>query len=370
MQISRCGALALKACWLVLPDRVALLERLALAASRLGVVPPPFPTPYFDAYVGTTTSRAVMAATSLGVFAALAEQPDDAAGLARRTGLVQERLEVLLAVLVTLGYLRLRRGRYGLRRSARRWLSPGSNLSLDAVVGKLAYWNWRGMDALEEVLRGGDPIGLHERPADDPFWPDYQAAMAQLSALTADIVAAAIPARSPERLLDLAGGHGLHSAAMCHRHPGLRATVVELEAPAALARERLEREGLSDRIEYLVGDLFETDPGDGFDVVTAHAILHNLDAERCVELLRRGHDALRPGGTLAVLEVEQPEAGRPGSLIAAAGGLAFLTYAGTHCWTAAQLRGFFAAAGLVEVEVRRPLRLSGNALVLGRRSLP
>jgi hypothetical protein len=351
----------------VLPDRVVFLERLALAASRLGIAPPLFPAPFFDAYLNPMAARAVMAASSLGVFASLAERPDDAAGLARRTGLVQSRLEVLLTVLVTLGYLRCRRGRYRLTRSAKRWLTPGARQPLDAVVGGLAYWSWQGMDALENVLRGGPPLGLHERPADDPFWPDYQAAMAQLAELTADIVAGVIPAKQPRRLLDLAGGPGLHSAAMCRRHPGLEATVVELEAPSALARERLVREGLGERIRYLTGDLFDADLGSDYDVVTAHSILHNLEAERCIELLRRGRDALRPGGCMAVLEVEQPAAGRAGSLIAAAGSLTFLTYAGTRCWTGAELRGLFDRAGLIEVELRHPVRLSGNVVVLGRR---
>jgi O-methyltransferase domain/Dimerisation domain len=351
----------------VLPDRAALLERLALAASRLGIAPPLFPTPYFDAYLAVMTARAVMAAGSLGVFAALAERADDAPGLAGRVGLRQDRLEVLLPVLVSLGYVRRRRGRYRLTRGAKRWLAPDARRSLDAVVGGLAYWNWRGMDALEDVLRGGAPIGLHERPENDPFWPDYQAAMAQLAELTADIVATLIPAKQPSRLLDLAGGPGLHSAAMCRRHPGLQATVVELEAPARLASARLAQEGLAERIRYLTGDLFEAELGSGYDVVTAHSILHNLDGERCVELLRRGRDALRPGGCLAVLEVEQPRAGRVGSQLSTAASLTFLAYAGTHCWTGDELREQFRAAGLAEVELHRPLRLSGNVVVLGRR---
>jgi hypothetical protein len=71
---------------------------------------------------------------------------------------------VLLGALVGLGYGRLRGGRYRLTRVSRRWLTGGSRSGLGAVVGRLAYWNWQGMDALEQVLRGGDPIGLHERP--------------------------------------------------------------------------------------------------------------------------------------------------------------------------------------------------------------
>jgi ubiquinone/menaquinone biosynthesis C-methylase UbiE len=351
----------------VLPDRVALLERVALAARRIGFVAPPFPSPYFDAYLGPMAARAVMAATSLGVFAALAERSDDPAGLARRTGLVEHRLEVLLGALVTLGYLRCRRGRYRLTRTTRRWLGPDARRPLRSVIGSLAYSSWQGMDALEDVLRGESPIGLHERPADDPFWVGYQAAMAEFAGLTADVMAGAIPVKDPRRLLDLAGGPGMHSAAMCRRHPGLEATVVELEAPAALAGERLKREGLADRIHYLRGDLFEVDLGTGYDVATANAILHNLDAERSVELLRRARAALRPGGWMAVLEAEQPRPGRPGSLVAAAGSLAFLTFGDTRCWTAAELRGLFEEAGLTEVRERRPLQISGNLIMLGRR---
>jgi hypothetical protein len=41
---------------------------------------------------------------------------------------------------------------------------PRGRSGLDALVGWLAYWNWRGMDAVEDVLRGGAPIGLHDRP--------------------------------------------------------------------------------------------------------------------------------------------------------------------------------------------------------------
>jgi ubiquinone/menaquinone biosynthesis C-methylase UbiE len=354
----------------LLPDRVPLLERVALAASRLGAVPPPLPSPFFDAYIGLMAARALMAATSLGVFAALAEQPDDAAGLARRTGLVEDRLVVLLAALTALGYVRRRGERYRLTRTARRWLAPGGRSGLDALVGRLAYWNWRGMDALEDVLRGGAPIGLHDRPPDDPLWSDYQAAMAQLADLTADHVARAIPVEHPHRLLDLGGGPGLHAAAMCRRHPGLEATVVELEAPAALGRERLAREGLAGRIHYQVGDLFALELGSGYDVVTVHQVLHNLEEERCVELLRRGRSALEPGGILVVLEPEQPPPGRPGSLIPTVGSLAFMTFTGTRCWTAAELRDFLVRAGFTQIEERRPLLLSGNLILMGRPTRP
>jgi hypothetical protein len=145
-------------------DRVALAERVALAAARLGFAPPPLPVPFFDAYIGAIGARAVMLGASLGLFAALAEAPDDAAGVARRTGLTEAGADVLLTALVSLGYVRLRGGRYRLSRTARRWLDPRSPRAMDAFVGGLAGRNWEALRELERVARGGEPLALHERP--------------------------------------------------------------------------------------------------------------------------------------------------------------------------------------------------------------
>src|SRR5918993_380693 len=64
----------------------SLLERGGLVARHAGLAPPPFPAAYFDTWAAVIAARAVMAATRLGVIDALAEQPDDAAGLAQRPG--------------------------------------------------------------------------------------------------------------------------------------------------------------------------------------------------------------------------------------------------------------------------------------------
>lgn len=106
-------------------DRVALLERIGLALARVGLAPPPLPVPFYDGYLGLLGARAVMAATRLGVIRALAERADDARGLARRLELDPDRLEVLLAALASLGYVRRRRdGRWAPTRMVRRWLAP------------------------------------------------------------------------------------------------------------------------------------------------------------------------------------------------------------------------------------------------------
>ena len=343
----------------------ALAERGAMVASSSGFPPPPFPAPYFDTWVAVLGARAVMAATRLGVVDALAERPDDAAGVSERLKLDEEGLGVLLGALRSLGYVRRRRdGSYRLSRSARRWLAAESAGSIPALAGDFVYDAWDHMGALERVLEGGAPVGLHDRDADDPYWERYQRAMYEMAATSADAIARSLPLREPRRLLDLAGGPGRHAEALCRRHAGLHATVAELEGPARLGCKRIERAGLADRIEYRVGDLFEGDLGSGYDVVTAHTVLHNMTPERCVDLLRRAHDAVRPGGLVAAHDMDRAAGTRVGEL----GALLFhVLEPGTRTWTADELRGYARAAGLTRVRVKRLARLPGTVLLLAAR---
>ena len=70
-----------------------------------------------------------------------------------------------------------------------------------------------------------------------------------------------VPAQ-PQSLLDIAGGHGWYAAALCKKHPTLRARVLDLEPSARVGREIIAEHGLSDRVEHEVGDLFTSDWAD------------------------------------------------------------------------------------------------------------
>ncbi|MDX6644806.1 MAG: hypothetical protein QOK40_533, partial [Miltoncostaeaceae bacterium] len=67
-----------------------------------------------------------------------------------------------------------------------------------------------------------------------------------------------------------------------------------------LTRRNVERMGLAERATDRPGDIFEADLGGPYDLVVASHIFHHFSEERCLELLRRLHDALRPGGRLAI----------------------------------------------------------------------
>jgi len=346
-------------------DLVGIAERVGLALSTIGLTLPPVPQPFYEAYLAAIGARALIAATRVGLIAALAECPASPAELAGRLGLDEESVELVLCALLNLGYTRRRRdGRFALTGVARRWLAPGT---WDAVIGELAYENWELISHLDGRLQGQPPAGWHERPADDPLWDRYQRSMEQLARQTAGPLARAIPARSPRRLLDLGGSHGLHAVAMCRRHQDLQATVLDLAPTVRFGREVVVREGMADRVKHVEGDIFTAELGEGWDLITAHALLHNFSAERCVALLRRAHEALAPDGTLAILEIERPAEGHRGTRAGALSSLLFHTFGEGRCYRPQELRDMLTTAGFSRVRVRHPRRLPANVLVIAKR---
>jgi ubiquinone/menaquinone biosynthesis C-methylase UbiE len=334
-------------------------ERLALAA---GLVP----TPLLETFEAMAMARAIMAGASLGIFDALAERPDTADGLARRLKLDGRGTDILLVALHALGYVEDRDGKYRNSPAVEKYVLLDSPQTLRAYVEDFNRDMWDEFSRVEDAVRTGETSGLHSRAPDDPYWDRYMRGLFDLTRLGGDEVAKMIPARSPKRMLDLAGGHGGYAIAMCRRHSDLRVTIAELEGAARIGRKIVGEQGMADRIEFLVGDMFEADLGAGYDVATAFQILHHFDEDRNVELLTLARQAVREGGTVAVLEQERPPAGERGTSIGALTGLLFFITSRARTYTADELSTFVEAAGFNRVRQRRSQRFPGHVVVTGR----
>jgi SAM-dependent methyltransferase len=333
------------------------LERAALLAGQV-------PEPLFEAYVALMMARSIIAGVELGIFDALGEQADDAAGLARRLDLEEPGVDVLLMALHAQGYVDADGPRFTPSARTRRTLLPGASRSTRAWM-HFGPDMWEAFTDLEAKVRGDTPQDIHDKPADDPYWERYMRGLFELSKLTRGDVARAIGADSPRRMLDIAGGHAGFAMALCDRHEGLRATIADLEGAARIGRAIVAEEGYAERIDFRVGDVFAGDLDGPYDLVTAFSIVHHFSPERNVELLRRARSALRPGGRMAVFELERPAPGDRGTQIGTLTGVLFYLTSGGRTYTGEEIAGFFAEAGFTGVRVKHPLRAPGNQLVLG-----
>ncbi len=190
----------------------------------------------------------------------------------------------------------------------------------------------------------------------------------ELARLSAAEVARKLPLPAkPRRLLDIGGGHGGYSAALCRRYPELTATVLDLPGSAAIGREFTAAAGLADRVRFRDGDAVTADLGEGYDAVLCFNLVHHLEPAQVSALFGRVSAALRPGGTLAVLDVFA----EPGRRAAAhADVLALFVYlsSGAQVHTPGQLAGWLRDAGFGPPRAVRLLRIPGLSLQVTTKS--
>jgi ubiquinone/menaquinone biosynthesis C-methylase UbiE len=324
------------------PD--SFTERMGLALHKV-------PVPVGMAFFGMPMARGVGVAQRLGVFARLSSGERTAADLACDLGVHERPLAMLLDLLTAEQLLELRQDRYALSPDGRRWLDPASPTYVGTFIEHtVEYWDWWG--ELESVIREGPrPMQDHGVPAEDATWPVYIRGQYELARLSAGDVARAIPLHEGARsLLDIAGGHGWFAAELCRRHPGLRATVLDLSGSVRVGREVLAEAGMEDRVEHREGDMFTSDLGGPHDGVLLFSILHHLAPDQRSSLLARVRAALKPGGTLAVLDMFRPESGQTRISSAAVFQLFFHLTSGADVLSDQELRQLLDRAGFTAPE--------------------
>ena len=82
------------------------------------------------------------------------------------------------------------------------------------------------------------------------------------------------------------------------------ASVVGLDwAPVLeVALENARKAGVEDRYSTLIGNAFEVEFGNGYDLILVPNFLHHFGPDACTTFLRKCHAALAPGGRVAIVE--------------------------------------------------------------------
>jgi demethylspheroidene O-methyltransferase len=329
----------------------------------------------FDLVAGFVYSQVLLAGVRLGLFELLAQGPLPAARIAARLALEPDAAARLLDAAVALRLLE-RRGEAGYG------LGPlGAPLAGNAALAAMIEHH----AALYRDL--ADPVALLRGEAGPQalaaYWPyageqerrslpsarvaAYSALMSASLPLVADQVLDAYPVQRHRRLLDVGGGEGGFLCAAARRAPALRLMVADLPGVAALAAERLAREGLAPRAEVFGLDFHADALPRGADLVSLVRVVHDHDDARAQALLRAAHVALAPGGTLLLAE---PMAGTGGAeaMGDAYFGIYLLAMGSGRPRSAAALAGMLRAAGFASVRERRTRMPLQAGLLVARKA--
>jgi ubiquinone/menaquinone biosynthesis C-methylase UbiE len=269
--------------------------------------------------MGFRTTQLVHVAAKLGIADVLGEGPRDASAIAAAVGALPQSVYRLLRALASLGvFAETTDGRFELTPlgDTLRRDRPGSLHQLALLYGD--DWVWRAYGETLHSVMTGDPAFDHvygqtlfeylQRHPDAAA--TFDRGMTAYSEQEAAAVLSAYDFSGATTLVDVGGGQGALLAAVLKRHPRARGVLLEQQSVIERARTVIAEGGLADRCALTPGDFFEALPGGG-DVYVLKSVLHNWDDGRCVTILKRCRDVLRPGARILVIERLVPEGNEP-----------------------------------------------------------
>ena len=169
------------------------------------------------------------------------------------------------------------------------------------------YWTgqWPLWDKLDSGVRTGTPIAYEPEfgsiEEEAAYWRHYMLAMHQWGASgQADLLLQSTDLTGKKKLLDVAGGSGVYTMALCRKYPELEAVLFDQEKAVPIARSLIEAQGLSQRISIVAGDFHTDSFGTEYDVVLISGVLNLESHELCRLVCRKSYESMVSGGLIVI----------------------------------------------------------------------
>jgi len=317
-------------------------------------------------------AKAVLSATELDVFTALADGPREGHVLAKAIGIHERGARDFFDALTALGLLaRDDDGRY---RNA-----PDADLYLDRrkpsyVGGELEHMNgyvYPHWNLLTAALRTGEPqsgaraTGHYSALYADPVALELLAkGMTGGSLPVANSLSAKFPWRDYRTVVDIGTAQGCMPVQIARVFPHITGGGFDLPPMRPHFDGYVRAHGLSERLQFIAGD-FLRDPLPAADVLVFGRVLHNWDLATKQMLLSKAYEALPKGGAVIVYErlIDDERRSNAAALLASLNML--ILTAGGFDFTGADCISWMRDAGFGDIWVKN--LISEISMIVGRK---
>lgn len=263
----------------------------------------------FQMGLGVWISKVIFAATKLELFTVLGSTKLTGEELKKKLGLADRCTYDFFDSLVALGFLEregvLENSVYQNNELSATFLDKNKESYIGGIL-ELAndhyYLNW---GKLEDALRTGQPqvdIQIHaETEANTELLAEYVSGMNGIELLTFREFAKGFDFSPYKNLCDIGGGNALLCTEVAKTHPHFKCYNFDKPALAPLAKEKIEKEGLTDRVEFVASDFFKESLPVA-DIQVLANVLMDWDLEQKKIIIRKAYEGLNPGGVLIIIE--------------------------------------------------------------------
>ncbi len=254
---------------------------------------------------GFMASKALFSALNIDLFGHLAGNGKTMEALIESSGVAANRLGTLLAALTAIGLVTRAGTTYRNAPASERYLVRGApayfgdyyRFQIDRQIYPALVHLDAGIAGDTQRLAFDSLAGLTDDPQEADAFTRAQHAGSMGPAV---MVARKLDLTGARRLLDVGGGSGAFSIALCQRHPQLRATVLDFPNVIDVAERFVTEATLGDRIDTIRADAVEGEWPPDQDVILFSYLLSAVAEASFPVLLSKAWDALRPGGRLLI----------------------------------------------------------------------
>lgn len=301
---------------------------------------------------GFLKSRVILTAAELDLFTRLNKGQGTADDLAKELRCDQRCLTRLLDCLVALQLLSKQDSVYQTSERGALLSAEHPETELPMVLHLNGLWEtWSGLT--KTVKTGTNPKRKPVTDRGKDSLKDFIGAMHVVGRRLSNEIADAYDLSPFKRLLDIGGATGTYTIAFLAKNPEMTAVLFDLPDVIPLAEESLGSEGLLGRVELMAGDFYQDELPRGCDLALLSAIIHQNSPQENLDLYRKIHRALVPGGKLLIRDHVMD----PGRTFPPQGTLFALNMLvntkGGDTYTFDEIRDSLEAAGFGEVELVR-----------------
>ena len=254
---------------------------------------------------GFMGSKALFSALGLDLFDHLAGDGKPLEMLVAETGVAGNRLKTLLAALTAVGLVVRDGDRYRNAPATQRYLVRGApayfgdyyRFQIDRQIYPALTHLDAGIAGDTEHIAFDSLGGLTGDPEEADAFTRAQHAGSMGPAV---MLARTFTLGGAKQLLDVGGGSGAFSIALCQRNLELRATILDFPNVIDVAERFVTEAKLQDRIAFIRDDAVRGSWPAGQDIVLMSYLLSAVAESSIPLLLRKAWDALRPGGKLLI----------------------------------------------------------------------
>ena len=243
------------------------------------------------------------AGVKLDVFTLLGTDTLSGETMAKKMGLEQRGLTLLLNGLTALGLLVKDKGTYANTPESTAFLSKDSHQYIGHMILHHHHLTPSWVDMDKALMKGG-PICQETSVSDDQQRESFLMGMFNMGMAIAPDLAKKLDLTGCKHLLDLGGGPGTYAIHFCLENPDLAASICDLPTTRPFAKKTIERFKVADRISFIPDDYtrddFFLEPK--FDAAWLSHILHGEGPDMAEKIIAEAVAALNPGGKIFIHE--------------------------------------------------------------------